>query len=344
MSDIKINNITDRSGSSGPIFAGISTVSTDAFMVMPSGPTEYRGGRGRGFLHGGRNNPNHYSDINLINIASTGNATDWGNMTRTRNGSAGNISSSTRGLVFGGYVLADTANTSSIEYYVMSSDGGGNDFGDLTEAGNSGGGVSNDTRGIFAGYYPSYSGTLVSVTIATTGEASSFGSLISTSVASVGGINSPTRGIFSGMEVSPVLEGSGSIVARTEFVTIASTASSQEFGNLSVTRNAHGACSSSTRGISQGGLTPSLSDVIDYCTIATLGDFTDFGNLTAARRSGGACSSSTRGVKGGGTTPTNLNTIDYVTIASTGNATDFGDMTYSARGVSANSDVHGGLG
>ena len=93
-----------------------------------------------------------------------------------------------------------------------------------------------------------------------------------------------------------------------------------------------------------GGLTPSLSDVIDYCTIATLGDFTDFGNLTAARRSGGACSSSTRGVKGGGTTPTNLNTIDYVTIASTGNATDFGDMTYSARGVSANSDVHGGLG
>ena len=44
MSDIKINNITDRSGSSGPIFAGISTVSTSAFMVMPSGPTEYRGG------------------------------------------------------------------------------------------------------------------------------------------------------------------------------------------------------------------------------------------------------------------------------------------------------------
>ena len=50
MSDIKINNITDRSGSSGPIFAGISTVSTSAFMVMPSGPTEYRGGRGRGII------------------------------------------------------------------------------------------------------------------------------------------------------------------------------------------------------------------------------------------------------------------------------------------------------
>ena len=46
MPDIKINNITDRSGGSGPIFVGVSTVSTDAFMVMPSGPTEFRGGRG----------------------------------------------------------------------------------------------------------------------------------------------------------------------------------------------------------------------------------------------------------------------------------------------------------
>ena len=46
MSDLKINNITDRSGSSGPVFTGISTVSTSAFMVMPSGSTEYRGGRG----------------------------------------------------------------------------------------------------------------------------------------------------------------------------------------------------------------------------------------------------------------------------------------------------------
>ena len=55
MSDIKINNITDRSGSGGTVFAGISTVSTEAFMVMPSGSTEYRGGRGRGIFAGGSN-------------------------------------------------------------------------------------------------------------------------------------------------------------------------------------------------------------------------------------------------------------------------------------------------
>ena len=343
MSDIKINNITDRSGSSGPIFAGISTVSTSAFMVMPSGPTEYRGGRGRGFFHGGRNNPNHYSDINLITIASTGNATDFGDMSIKRNGGVGNASSSTRALVAGGYNIDTTANVSSIDYIVMSSSGGGNDFGDLTEVANSFGGVSNNSRGIFGGFYPSYSGALSFVTIASTGNSTNFGSLLERADL-IGGINSPTRGIFSGLSVSPVPEGSGSLVSRTEFVSITSLGNSQEFGNLSVARNAVGGCSSSTRGLVSGGLTPSLSDVIDFCTIATLGDFTDFGNLSVARRSGASCSSSTRGVHGGGTTPTNLNTIDYVTIASTGNATDFGDMTYAARSPSANSDVHGGLG
>ena len=343
MSDIKINNITDRSGSSGPIFAGISTVSTSAFMIMPSGPTEYRGGRGRGFFHGGRNNPNHYSDINLITIASTGNASDFGDMSRTRNGGTGNISSSTRALVAGGYDLDATATVTSIDYFVMSSSGGGNDFGDLTEASNAFGGLSNDTRGIYGGAYPSYSGTLSFVTIATTGGASDFGSLLERADV-IGGINSPTRGIFSGMSVSPVADGSASLVSRTEFVSITSLGNSQEFGNLSVTRNAVGGSSSSTRGLVSGGLTPSLSDVIDFCTIATLGDFTDFGNLSVARRSGASCSSSTRGVHGAGTTPTNLNTIDFVTIASAGNATDFGDMTYAARGVGGNSDVHGGLG
>ena len=146
MSELRINNITDRVGSSGPIFAGISTVSTSAFMVMPSGPTEMRGGRGRGFFHGGRNNPNHYSDINLITIASAGNATDFGEMSIKRNGSTGNVSSATRALIAGGYDVDASATITSIDYITMSSSGGANDFGDLTEAANSFGGVSNNSR------------------------------------------------------------------------------------------------------------------------------------------------------------------------------------------------------
>ena len=47
MSELRINNITDTAGSSGPIIAGVSTVTSTSHMVMPRGPTEMRGGRGR---------------------------------------------------------------------------------------------------------------------------------------------------------------------------------------------------------------------------------------------------------------------------------------------------------
>ena len=79
MSDIKINNITDRSGSSGPIIAGVSTVSS-SFMVMPSGNTEIRGaGSGRGVFAGSAT-PATQNVMDYVVIASTGNATDFGDL------------------------------------------------------------------------------------------------------------------------------------------------------------------------------------------------------------------------------------------------------------------------
>ena len=65
MSDIKINNITDKSGSSGPVFTGITTVSSTAFMVMPSGPREMRGGRGRAVFMGSYNIPSPYRSVHM---------------------------------------------------------------------------------------------------------------------------------------------------------------------------------------------------------------------------------------------------------------------------------------
>ena len=47
MSDLRINNITDRTGDSGPVFAGVSTVTGTGAFTVPVGPTEMRGGRGR---------------------------------------------------------------------------------------------------------------------------------------------------------------------------------------------------------------------------------------------------------------------------------------------------------
>ena len=66
MSEFKVNNITGRDGNSGPVVAGISTVSTSAFMVMPSGNTEIRGaGSGRGVMAGGAES---LSSLSLIHI------------------------------------------------------------------------------------------------------------------------------------------------------------------------------------------------------------------------------------------------------------------------------------
>ena len=90
-------------------------------------------------------------------------------------------------------------------------------------------------------------------------------------------------------------------------------------------RCVHG-CSNSTRGIWGGGLTPTLSNELQYVTIATLGNTTNFGDLTDARAGGGACASPTRGIWAGGYDPSKSNIIDYVQIPSTGNAVDWGDM------------------
>ena len=42
MSSIKINNITNESGTSGPVISGISTVNSSGFMRVPSGDTRTR--------------------------------------------------------------------------------------------------------------------------------------------------------------------------------------------------------------------------------------------------------------------------------------------------------------
>ena len=77
MSDLRINNITDRTGDNGPVIAGVSTVSSTGSFTVPVGPTEYRGGRGRGFFGSG-STPSNTRNLDMIEIATTGNGTDWG--------------------------------------------------------------------------------------------------------------------------------------------------------------------------------------------------------------------------------------------------------------------------
>ena len=53
MANFQINTITGKDSKRGTSFVGVTTVSSTGSMRIPSGPTEHRGGRGRGFFGGG---------------------------------------------------------------------------------------------------------------------------------------------------------------------------------------------------------------------------------------------------------------------------------------------------
>ena len=83
MSQFKINSITDKTGTSGPVIAGVSTNNSTGCMIIPAGPTEHRGGRGRLVFVGGYYPSPHANigTLDFVDIATIGNATDFGDAT-----------------------------------------------------------------------------------------------------------------------------------------------------------------------------------------------------------------------------------------------------------------------
>ena len=351
MSDFRIDKITNRTGETGPQIAGISTFSGTSGMAMPSGPTEYRGGRGRGVFAGGFQ-PAYKIDITKIEIATTGNAVDFGDLIQGVRGPSDGVSSSTRGLFGGGLGPAGNTNVGVIGYVTISSDGGASDFGDLSVARFMCKGLSNQTRGLFVGGYTTSPGqhrNLIDyVTIASTGDAIDFGDVIPVvsgkNYSTYGQGSSSTRGVFGGGYYAPGVD-----VTIIQYITLATRGNSETFGNLTEARRDIGGVSSSTRAIFAGGTDggdPNSNNIIDYVTIATLGDATDFGDVTAGGRNRPAgASNSIRGCFAGGIiSGTKVNSIDYITISTTGNTTDFGDLTYVGYELGGCSDSHGGIG
>jgi hypothetical protein len=337
MSEFRVDQITNQSGTAGPQIAGITTFTSSSGMVMPSGTTEYRGGRGRGIFGGGYT-PTNLNTIDYITISTAGNALDFGDLYTTvrRNGSN---SSSTRGIWAGGRTPSDYTNV--IQYITISSTGNSFYFGDLTIVRWSTGGCSSPTRGLWGGGYgspsiasPSNTNAIDYVTIASLGNSSRFGDL-SISRRETAAFSSPTRGVWGG----------GKTPATTntiDYVTIASLGNAVDFGDMTISAGERAGCSNSVRGLFGGG-----TNVIDYVTIASTGDAIDFGDLlTLGYQFLAACSSPLRGIfAGGGDAPaTILNSIEFVTIATTGNATDFGDLTVARICLEGLSDAHGGLG
>ena len=350
MSDFRIDKITNRVGDAGTQICGVTTFSGTSGMQLPSGPTEYRGGRGRGLICGGRDNPNYYKTINYVEIATTGNSSDFGELSTALNSPKG-TSNTIRACIASGYDGSAYLNT--IQYVTISSQGGANDFGDLTTGAEGAfGTASNNTRGLYVGSAPSYARTCQYITFATTGDAFNFGDILPNWDVTSNGMRNISTGVL-GSSTRAIFAG-GDTPGNTDYNTIqyteyASLGDTIKFGELSATWTNTSAVSSGIRGVIMGGENPSRTNTCEYITIATFGNGTDFGDLTDDRRGGGAFDNSIRGCLAAGddsgSAGNNSNIIDYITIATIGNATDFGDLSYSeVRNPGAGSDSHGGLG
>ena len=339
MSKFNVNTITSKSGKNGPVLAGITTVSSTGAMRFPSGPTENRGGRGR-MVFGGGYYPSPHANLgtmDFVEIATLGNAVDFGDYTQARY--AFNMgSSSTRGLfAAGNYPGSPHAPNGSpaIDYITFQSGGGASDFGSLTflpvyKAA----GFGNGVRGVFAGGYDGaspYGGFthIQYVNIATTGDSIFFGDLSVGSRTDMA-VADQTRGCIGGLDI-----GNNPSTTETniiEYVTTATTGNSKDFGDLTIGRvNSNGCSSSRTRGLFYSGSPGpgAHKNTIDYITIQTKGNAINFGDMNTSGNVGGSAHGSnlTRSVNHDSGAQ---NVIEYVTIATTGNSADFGDLTRSS--------------
>jgi len=348
MSEFRVNSITNQDGSAGPQVCGVSTFSGESGVQIPSGSSDFRrldgGGRGRGITGGGFVSPSSQNVMDFIEIATTGNATDFGDLTVILRNIA-TCASSTRGIFASGQTPSDS---SVIMFTTISSSGGANDFGNLRQAmtNSNDGCLSDNTRGIILYGSPTSlptnanQGTLDFITIPTTGDSTRFGEL-SVRRRHAASMASPIRGVFASGK-----EDIGSTYLKViDFVIIQTQGTAVTFGEVSTNgREQAVGAGNQTRGLIAAGFnSPTLFQSIDFITLATEGNGQDFGDLSANRYGLASMSSSTRATFAAGTTPSNTNAIEFVTISTTGNATNFGDLTVARTVPQGLSDAHGGL-
>jgi hypothetical protein len=185
-----------------------------------------------GVFGGGRigspSTPPITNTIDYVTISTTGNASDFGDLSQSIEGTVA-CSSSTRG-VFGGGETPTIVNT--IDYITIATTGNATTFGQLTQIKDALGSCSSSTRGVFGSGVlggPTTSGTTVVIeylTIATTGNALDFGDLIEAKYFA-SACSSSIRGVFGG----GIIEGFVS-TNTLEYITIATTGNAQLSGNL----------------------------------------------------------------------------------------------------------------
>ena len=278
--------------------------------------------------------------IDGVQISSTGNSFDFGNLTVSRNSNGdGGMASRTRGF----FASGQSPIAGRIEYITFASGGTSSNAGDAIVFGTMQNNITNgactasdSTRGLIHGGWDGSSNKndIQYITMASTGNAKDFGDLSHTATSSA--FSSPTRAIN--------VDNTSNIM---EFVTISTLGNSADFGDSTINAGHRAWGSNAIRGVGFGG-EPNPGggkiNVIEFATIATLGNASDFGDTISAIAEGSTMTSGTRAVYCGGITPSSTNVMQYVQIMTTGNSVDFGDLTIARGHGDACSNAHGGLG
>jgi len=371
MSEFKSSNFSNEDNSGGPDLVGITTFTSTAYFVPPSGNTAQRpSGDGlaygtlrfntdigrlevwrgdhwatilgeqsaplgtRGLIGGGG------TDINVIQyitLSTTGNSVDFGDLIRAERHVCGNVASTTRGIFGGGY---GAGGTNTMEYVTIATLGNSIDFGDRSGGSTwSWGGVSDSTRGLWVGGNGlSAPNTIDFITISSTGNSQDFGDHLIGS-RDIACLSSTTRGIFAGNVVGDNTIG---------YVTIASTGNAVDFGDLIFSNPSSNEYNRATgsNGI-RGVFGPHEESPVakyQYITISTLGNSVNFGDALNSTSNATGSSGKLRMFSASDNQSNNYNVIEFINIATTGNAQDFGDLISAPQGVAASlTNGHGGL-
>ena len=200
---------------------------TTARYYGASGSSSTRG------MHFGGDDPNTLNTIDYVQINTLGNALDFGDLSVIRMCYGGSL---TNGRVIyngGGDSFPTGGATSTYDQNIIASLGNGVEFGNLIEKVSYGpSGNSNQVRGILAGGLntpgtPYYSKRIQYITLSSGGDAQYFGDLTEFSLTSGAGVTQ-TRAVFSLGQIYPA----NNDVNTLEFVTIATTGNTQDFGDL----------------------------------------------------------------------------------------------------------------
>ena len=296
--------------------------------------------------------------IDYVNIATFGDAADFGNLSATRAGMYDMPSTPTRGFFVGGDGPSGGARLNIIEYITFASVGNATDFGDLSSATYRMSGTGSTTRAVLGGGRdPAITNNMETFEMTTLGNGTNFGDLTGTR-SYMGATSNTVRAVFGG-GYTP------SLTNIIDYIQVVALGDAADFGDLTSARANPGGVSGGHGGIDQdviqrpsvtympgsgrglfgGGYTPSLSKVVNLTHIPTLGNSSNFGDLSITiGHCFNAASSYTRLVKGGGYGPAgNDNTIENIEMATRGNAADFGNLGAVTTGTSNISNSTRGL-